>query len=129
MTGTRDYPTCAGKRRDGQPCRGRPLPGSRFCLAHDPALAQRRAEGAARGGRNRANVVRLRGLVPPRLLPTFDRLEGALGKVEAGTLTPAQAQALASLARAMVQVLQAGELEERLRDLEAQVLRNHAGGA
>ena len=36
----------------------------------------------------------------------------------AGTLEPRQATAVAAVARVMVSVLQAGELEERVRQLE-----------
>jgi hypothetical protein len=52
-------------------------------------------------------------------LPIFDILEAALTEVHRGTITPGQATAMASLAKAMVSVLGAGEMEERLRDLEA----------
>ena len=56
--------------------------------------------------------------MPPRLIPVFDRLETALARLDAGELEPKRAQAMAAVARAMVSVLQAGELEERLRRLE-----------
>ena len=46
-------------------------------------------------------------------------LEAALGEVYRGELDPRQAQAMASLAGAVVRVITAGELEERLRALEA----------
>lgn len=72
----------------------------------------------AKGGRNTAKAARLRKLTPPRLLPIFDRLEAALGEVHAGTLDPRQATAMAALARALTTILQAGELEARVRDLE-----------
>ena len=94
------------------------LADSRYCFAHAPELAARRAEARRRGGQRRSNAVRLRGLVPPRLIPTFDQLETALADVLAGALDPKQATAAAAVARAMVAVLQAGELEERLRKLE-----------
>ena len=92
-----------------------------YCFAHDPAKAAERQAARQRGGQHRANLVRLRGLVPPRLISVYDRLESALGEVHDGTLQPGQAAAMAGLARAMVAVLQAGELEERLRALEERV--------
>jgi hypothetical protein len=52
------------------------------------------------------------------LAPIYDQLEAALGEVHAGTLDPRTALAMAALARAMVAVLQAGEVEQRLRELE-----------
>ena len=52
--------------------------------------------------------------------------EKALDEVHAGTLPPSRAQAMASLATAMVRVLTAGELEERLRELEGRVQKGVA---
>jgi len=88
------------------------------CFAHAPALAERRTAARRRGGANSAKVVRLRSLMPPRLIPVFDRLETALQETHDGALDPRAAQAMASIARALVAVLTAGELEERLRKLE-----------
>jgi hypothetical protein len=116
MTSKREQ--CAATRGDGQPCRARALPGSAFCFNHDPGQAEARARARQKGGRNRAKIVRLRGLIPPRLLPVFDTLEGALAEVHDGTLEPAKANAMANLARAMTAVLTAGELEARVRALE-----------
>jgi hypothetical protein len=116
MTSKREQ--CAATRGDGQPCRAPALPGSAYCFNHDPDRAEARARARQKGGRNRAKIVRLRGLIPPRLLPVFDTLEGALAEVHDGTLEPAKANAMANLARAMTAVLTAGELEARVRMLE-----------
>jgi hypothetical protein len=110
---------CAGIRADGQPCTSTAVGASGYCFAHDPDRAAERDDARRRGGENRSNSARLRGLVPPRLLATFDALEDAMAEVHDGRLDPRQANAMASLARAMVAVLQAGELEERVRQLEA----------
>ena len=85
------------------------------CFAHDPQRAGEREAARRKGGRNRSGTARLRGLMPPRLVPVFDRLETTLERLDAGAMDPRQAQAMAAVARAMVAVLQAGELEERLR--------------
>ena len=114
----RNLKHCAGTRRDGQPCTAPVLGTAEHCYAHDPARTQDRANARARGGQNRSNAVRLGGLVPPRLMGIYDRLEGALEEVHAGTLEPRQATAMAALAGALVKVLTAGELEQRVRDLE-----------
>ena len=95
-----------------------------YCLAHDLQLDEQREKDTPHGRRNPTDVVQMRGLVSPGLLPIFDRL----GTVVASTLTPEQAQAMAALRRPMVRDPQAGELEERLRDLEDQVQGNHTGG-
>ncbi len=109
---------CESTRRDGGRCKAPALPNRPFCFAHDPALQERRQEARKRGGKNRADIVRLRGLAPPRLLPIFDTLEAALREVHAGDITPQQATAMAALARALTALLTAGEIEQRLRDLE-----------
>ena len=114
---------CTGMRRDGRPCTAMVLGDGAYCFAHDPTRAAERHAARRRGGQHRANLVRLRGLVPPRLISVYDRLESALGEVHDGTLQPGQAAAMAGLARAMVAVLQAGELEERLRALEGRAAR------
>ncbi len=67
-----------------------------------PSVGQ---EARARGGKNSAKVARLRLLVPPRLMPVYDRLETALEEVYGGTLESKQAQAMASLARAPLPAL------------------------
>ncbi len=112
---------CRGIRKDGRPCRMMALPDSDRCFAHDPRQAEARQQARQKGGRNRSSAVRLRGLMPPRLAPIFDQLEAALTEVHDGTLDPKAATAMASLARALVAVLQVGEMEDRMRQIEAQL--------
>ena len=45
---------CEGKRKDGRPCRVAALPGSRYCLFHDPAQAETRRRAQRKGGTNRS---------------------------------------------------------------------------
>ncbi len=113
-----DPKRCAAPRKDGQPCTVTTLLGDGRCFAHSHLATEARVHARRRGGRNSAKLVRLRGAVPPRLMPIFDRLETALAETHSGDLEPKQAQAMASLARALVAVLTAGELEERVRRLE-----------
>ena len=119
MTTDHARPTCGATRKDGTPCTAQVLGDSRYCWAHDPALAATRAETRRRGGQNRATSKRLARLMPVRLVPVWEQLEQALTDVLAGSLDPKQATAAAALARALAAVLQVGELEQRLRDLEA----------
>ena len=109
---------CAGIKRDGQPCGSQVLSDGTYCYVHAPGKQAERTEARRRGGQNRSTAARLHALLPPRLVPAFDQLEQALADVLAGRLSPKQASAAAAVARAMVAVLQAGELEERLRKLE-----------
>ena len=110
--------SCQGHRRDGTPCQGLALPTDGYCWAHSPALAEKRREVRQRGGANSARRARLSKLMPPRLVSVYDRLEKALEEVHDGGLDPRQAQAMASLAGALVKVLTGGEMEERIRNLE-----------
>ena len=110
---------CAAVCKNGQPCRIQVLVDGRYCFAHAPAHAAKRAEARARGGKHRANAARLQRLVPPRLVPVFSQLEGALVGVLEGTVEPAQGTSAAAIARAMCAVMSTAELEQRVRDLEA----------
>jgi hypothetical protein len=91
--------------------------GSR-CFVHSPKHAAARTEARRRGGQNKATARRAERLIPSRLVPTFAKIETALDDVLNGRLDPKNATAAAALARALVAVLQAGEVEARLRDLE-----------
>ena len=57
-------------------------------------------------------------MLPARLWPVADLLDRAIKEVHHGELDPRAAQAMASLAGALVRVITSGELEERLRSLE-----------
>ena len=115
---------CVGQKRDGTPCRARATSDG-LCMVHSPALREKAQEARRQGGLNKARIARLGKLVPPRLMSVYDHLDEALGQVHRGELTPQQATAMAALAGAMVRVLTSGELEERLRRLEA---RGEGGG-
>ena len=52
------------------------------------------------------------------LLSVYEQLETAMGEVHKGDLTAASGSAMASMARALCAVMQLGEMEERLRDIE-----------
>ena len=117
---------CKSKTRSGDPCKGFALKDG-YCFSHSPTLERKRLEARAKGGKNSARSARLMGLVPPRLMPVYDRLESALEEVHTGTLESKQASAMAALARAMVAVLTSGELEERVRAIESHMEENQNG--
>ena len=58
---------CQGRRQDGAACQSPAVAATGYCFAHDPEAARQDARQA--GGRNSAKAVRLRGLLPPRLVP------------------------------------------------------------
>ena len=82
---TTERKRCKSKTRTGEPCRGFAMEDG-YCFSHSPALEKKRLEARAKGGKNSARAARLRGLVPPRLIPVFDRLEKALVEVHTGEL-------------------------------------------
>ena len=112
---------CQATRKDGRPCTIRALTGSRFCFAHDPAKAEARDAARRRGGRGKARIARVERLVPGTLRPVLTLLLTTLTETHAGTITPAQAGALSAVAGAIVKVYQAGVVEDRLAELEAQI--------
>lgn len=118
---------CQAIRADGQPCRA-PAIREGFCFSHSPELAEKAKKARILGGENKAKSVRLRKLVPPRLMPIFDKLETALSEVHDGELDPRIATAMAALSNAMVRVLTSGELEERVRSLEERIDKRKVKG-
>jgi hypothetical protein len=104
---------CRAVRSDGQPCRAAAGP-SGFCIGHHPNADANHRKG---GHATRKSEQALR-LLPARLRPVADLLEQALGEVYRGELEPKVASAMASLAAALCRIVQAGEVEERLRSIE-----------
>ena len=110
-------PTCAGVRVDGQQCRASPTNGG-WRIGHDPALAEQRAEGRRRGGRNKSNAARTKKLLPARLEKVVNTLEKALEETHSGAIDSRVGSAMATLASALVRAYQIGNLEERVLKLE-----------
>ena len=90
-----------------------------------------RASGPDRGGAGagRAASARAGKLIPATLRPVLDGLIEALVEVRTDDLDPRRAQALASLASAIVRVYTAGTLEERIAALEAAQAQQERQGA
>lgn len=107
---------CRATRRDGSPCKGRPIANG-LCFAHSAATQETRTKG----GHARSNAARSMKAMPERLRPVADLLSVSMARTFAGTLKPQQATAIAALASAYVRVVQTGEMEERLRALETAV--------
>ena len=117
MVANANRPLCKAKRKDGQPCRA-PAIKDGLCFSHSPEFAEKAKEARIIGGKHKAKAIRLHKMVPNRLLPIYDRLEKALDEVHSGDLEPRKASAMASLSSALIKVLTAGELEDRVRKLE-----------
>jgi hypothetical protein len=122
--------TCTATTKNDKPCSAQARPGRPYCLWHDPEAEVERRQNAAKGGKSRSNLSRLKRSLPTETLD-FDDVQGVLGAVLrdllAGKLDPPVANAAANVARAFAAIAQAGEIEARIRDLEQQAgLRDSA---
>jgi len=119
---------CKAKNKSGAPCSAQHFKDG-WCRWHHPDLeAQRQSERSA-GGRARSNEARAKKqvLVAGMDLRAVDAaLCGALQAVLAGTIEPGVGSAAASIARAIIAVRTAGELEQRLADIERTLAMNRA---
>ncbi len=113
-------PACRARTKRGTTCRGFALPGRDVCLMHAPDLADKVEAARRRGGTMAAKVRVLQGkrqkLDSPRALVRFvsDLLQDTL----AGTVDPKVANAVINGVNAQRALLEAGEIEGRLADLE-----------
>lgn len=109
---------CKASRAGGQPCSNGIVLASGYCVMHDPARQAQLASIRSAGGKAKSNANRAAKMLPSQLRPVLDKLIAALDSVQDETLTPQQASAMAAVARAIVTVMTAGQVEERLRELE-----------
>jgi hypothetical protein len=106
---------CQAITQGGQRCRGKARP-SGFCFSHDPALAQARQEGSARGGKNKTTEARAARLVPDTLRPVLFKVLQAMQDVSTGRMEPRVASALASLASVVVRIHEAERAEQPIEE-------------
>ena len=81
---------CREPRQDGAHCQSPTVAATGYYFAHDPEADTARQEPRQDGGRNSATAVRLRGLLPPRLVPVYETLETVQDEVHTGTCGPQQ---------------------------------------
>lgn len=112
---------CSAITRAGRPCPSPPLAGSAWCWTHDPNAAGARVEASRKGGRARSNAERARKQVPEAM--GADELAGYLSLlfkgVVGGRIEPKVGTAAATIARALLEVRNQTEIEDRLAALEA----------
>jgi hypothetical protein len=116
-TGENGQRCAAVRKRDGQACGALALKGSAYCMAHDP----RSSEWRVLGGKASSNANRALKLLPARLVPIFERLLRVFEQLDAGTYDRQVATAMATVAGTLMRIVQAGELEERMRTIEARL--------
>ncbi len=116
---------CGATRKDGEPCLAAGTVDG-FCPTHAPSMRAKMADARRRGGQNRSNQIRVGRMVPADLRPIYDLLRDGLWDVRDGRLEPRSAAAMASLAGAVIKILAAGEMEQRLRAIEDAVNKEKA---
>jgi hypothetical protein len=118
--------TCKAQRSDGESCRAAPLSGSDFCAVHDPANAETMAEARRLGGVRRKRELTVAGAYDFEGLTSVDRLRRLLDIAAIDALglenSIARVRAMVAIVLAGAKLLETGELEERVKTLEAAVL-------
>lgn len=114
-----DERRCKGVRATGEPCRSTAVDESNHCWAHKPGNEAARKAASARGGANRSTVARAAKALPADMRDVAALILRSLQAVEAETMKPGQAGAIAALAGAYVRVVDAGDVEARIAALEA----------
>ena len=112
---------CLGTNRDGNPCSAMPDPGTTWCRWHSPDREAERKEWRRKGGANRSNRARARKQLAGQVMSMSDMdafLCASMVKVAAGRMEPGVGSAVATLARTVVAIRTAGEIERRLEHLE-----------
>lgn len=124
---------CPSITVEGKPCQGRVPPGRTYCLSHDPERREAQREASRKGGEAKANARRAAKAwaafgkeLSAEELP--DVLKSCMFAVKDGSMTPGQAQAIASLARTSVEIIRSSEQEERIQELE-QLISSMPGNA
>ncbi len=117
LTPTLNQPRCLGRKADGRRClaiKGR----DGYCWAHSPNTtpAQKKLQSANRG--RPAKLAKLQRLLPDDLRQIWDLLLKSIFEVYDGSLPPTRAMAISSLAGTAIRVVEASDVESRLRFLE-----------
>jgi len=120
-----DAPTtheqCSGTTKAGERCRARSLPGSAYCVTHDPTKVTQLAEWRRKGGYAASNKARAKKALPADPLTNEELhswLRVVFKGVIAGRIEPGVATASATVARTMAELARVTELEQRIANLE-----------
>lgn len=116
---------CSALNDGGSPCRQAPLTGSDYCFWHSPEHAEEVAEARRLGGLRRRKERTVASAYDFEGLETVGQIRRLIEVAVVDTLSLensiARSRALAYLAQVSVNLLEKGELEERLRALEEMV--------
>ena len=117
---------CAATNKAGNPCRMAPLTDSKYCWAHDPNNADAAAEARKAGGLRNRKEGTIAGVYGFQGLTTIQDIRRLLDVAAYDTLALdngiARSRTLVSIAVAAAKLLEEGEMEDRLRQLERALL-------
>ena len=115
--------TCNARRDDGEPCGAAPLRDGLYCLMHDPAQADVVAEGRRLGGSRRRKEATVAGAYDIEGLDTVPQLRRIVAIVLTDALSMensvARGRLLLAATQTAAKLLEVGELEQRLEEVEA----------
>ncbi len=111
---------CSAIAKSGSRCSVSVVTGSSFCYLHDPAMAERRREGAKKGGHNRSTKARATAQISEAMsaMDLAGWLSLLFKNVVDGRVEPRIGTAAATIARVLLEVKTTTELERRLEELE-----------
>ena len=116
---------CSHRKDDGEPCRAAPVHGNEFCFWHSPDHAEEAAEARRLGGLRRRKEHAVSGAYDFNGLGSVSEVRRLMEIAALDTLSlensVARSRTLAYLAQVALKALEVGDLEERLKDLEAAV--------
>ena len=124
MLGITPCRSCTFRKTDGKACRATPMREQEFCFLHHPDHKAEAAEARRLGGPRRRREKTLEGAYD--LEEGFDTVKGIRRFVEIAALdllgmevSIGRANAILRAALVAAKLLEVGELEERLRNLES----------
>jgi hypothetical protein len=113
---------CSATTRAGQPCAAPPLREGRFCASHDPEYADTMQQARTLGGQRRRKEVAVGAAYDFEGLHTVPQIRRLIEVAVIDTLSlensVSRSRAIAYLAHTAAQLLEAGELEQRLERIE-----------
>lgn len=114
---------CGGVKENGQACRAAPLRDEPFCLWHSPDHAEEAAEARKLGGLRRRRERAVSGAYDFEGLASVEQIRRFLEIAAVDTISlensVARSRTIAYIAQVSLKALEVGELEERMRALEA----------
>ncbi len=122
---------CIVPKEDGSPCQAPPLRDAELCLMHSPEHAEEVGEARRLGGLRRRKERTVSDAYDFEGLETVGQIRRLVEVAAVDTLSQensiARSRTLAYLAQVSVNLLEKGNLDERLRSLEDSVRRKRRG--